>query len=122
MKNLFKLFVLYSIAYFQVQICSVLDRGLSGNDVVEFAIINALMFAILLWKLPEKSLLAVCLIFFLRVCGVGLVTQMKFIIAFVLLVIIFVLALLAVASWESAKLIKEDDLYYDMGDYPQYYQ
>ncbi|GEM_PF-6551213 len=121
MKNLFKLFVLYSIAYFQVQICSVLDRGLSGNDVVEFAIINALMFAIPLWKLPEKSIFPVCLVFFLKICGVGLMTQMRFVSVFVSLVIVFVLALLVVVSWESAKLKKEYD-FYDMGDRPQCYQ
>ncbi len=121
MKNFFKLFVLYSVAYFQVWICSVLDRGLFGNDVIELAIINVLMFAVVLWKLPEKSLLAVCLVFFLKICGVGLITQAKIVAVILVLAVSFFLFCLAVISWVYAKLREEDDLY-DAGDRPQCYQ
>ncbi len=122
MKNLLKLFILYAIGYFQIQIAYVTNVVLSRGDIIGFAIVNLLMMAIFLWKLPEKSLLAVCLIFFLRICGAGLMSQIKFMVALMLLAVMLVLTCLVLVSRENAKLVKEGDIYYELGDYPQCYQ
>ena len=121
MKNLLKLFLLYSVGYFQVQICSVLDRTLSRGDIVEFAVINLLIITAILWKLPKKSLLGGCLIFLLKIFGIGLITQAKGIGIFLGLSVTLILLVWAIVNWAYAKFRKEDD-FYDIGDYPQYYQ